>query len=176
MTRSTYTHVTIAIDDLDEAVDFYGGVFGMEPVPTPDWDLPVQWLDCGGLQLHLVETDADAPAFHHFGVHVDDLEGVYAAVEAHSAAAFDDLGVTGGGDWADGDPPVYYLPTIRTAQLYVRDPAGNLIEVNAPDVDALDRTVVPNVVERTDLDPPVPGSDANLYGSFGVDPTRPFTD
>ncbi|GGM59701.1 catechol 2,3-dioxygenase-like lactoylglutathione lyase family enzyme [Halarchaeum rubridurum] len=176
MPTATYTHVTLAVDDLDESVAFYGDAFGMGRIPTPDWDLPVQWLACGGLQLHLVETEAEAPAFHHFGVHVDDVEAVYEAVAAHPDATFDDLGVTEDGDWADGDPPVYALPEIGTLQLYVRDPSGNMVEVDAPDVDALDRDVAPNVVERTDLDAPDPDSDANLYGPFGLDPKNPFRD
>ena len=42
-------------------------------------------------------------------------------------------------------------------QMYLRDPAGNLVEINWPDVTTLDRSVVPDIVK-------VPGKpDARLY-------------
>jgi YD repeat-containing protein len=42
-------------------------------------------------------------------------------------------------------------------QMYLRDPAGNLVEVNWPDVTRLDRSVVPDIEK-------VPGKpDARLY-------------
>jgi YD repeat-containing protein len=51
---------------------------------------------------------------------------------------------------------VYQLPD-GAVQLYVRDPAGNLVEINWPDVTTLDRSVV-NHVEK------VPGKpEARLY-------------
>ena len=39
---------------------------------------------------------------------------------------------------------VYQLPD-GAVQLYVRDPAGNLVEINWPDVTTLDRSVVTQV-------------------------------
>ncbi len=39
---------------------------------------------------------------------------------------------------------VYELPD-GAAQLYLRDPAGNLVEANWPDASTLDRSVVGNV-------------------------------
>lgn len=168
MTETQYTHVTIVADDVTESAEFYADILGMDRIPTVNFDQPVQWLDCGDLQLHLVETAAAAPEFNHFGVHVDDFESVYRAVEDHEAASvetlggYDDVGL-------DGEPHVYYLPT-GTVQMYVRDPAGNMFEVNYPDVDDLDPSVVPNTIERTDLTPPGPDEEpADVYGAPGLE-------
>lgn len=175
MVDASYTHVTITADDLDESIDFYESVFGMEQIPTPNWDLPIQWVNCGGLQLHIVETDAAVPNFHHFAIHVDDLESVYTAIRAHEAATFEVLEQYVSGDYSEGAPPVYYLPT-GTVQMYVRDPAGNMIEVNYPNVDELDTETVPNLIERDDVGPPEPGSpQGDIYGEWGVQPTDDTT-
>jgi len=49
---------------------------------------------------------------------------------------------------------VYELPD-GAAQLYVRDPAGNMVEINCPDAGTLDRSVVGEIHEI--------GGDATLY-------------
>lgn len=151
MVESRYTHVSVQADDLERAAAFYESVFGLERLRTPDFEEPAQWFRCGDLQLHLVENDAEAPAFNHLALHVSDFEAVYRAVSDHDDAAFMALPHVEAG-FVDGEPPVYVLPS-GAAQLYVRDPEGNLIEVNAPDAAALDRTVVPNVVDRPDIPP-----------------------
>jgi catechol 2,3-dioxygenase-like lactoylglutathione lyase family enzyme len=156
-----YTHVSIVADDLEESVAFYESVFGLERIPTPAFDGRVQWLQCGDRQLHLAETDADPPAFNHVAVHVDDFEAVFASICEHDDAEIETP--SGDGGSIDGEPPVYVLPS-GAVQLYVRDPGGNRVEVNAPDADALDKTVVRNLVERTDVEWPAPGeSAAPLY-------------
>ena len=163
MVTARYTHVTVQADDLGESVDFYESVFGLRRLPTPAFEEPIQWLGCGDLQLHVVETDADAPALNHHALHVDDFEAVYRALDDHPATAFEALPHAGGA-FVDGAPPVYALPS-GELQLYVRDPAGNLVEVNAPDAGAIDGSVVPNVVERADVESP--GADEptpRLYG------------
>ena len=50
-------HVSIAARDLEESTRFYVEVFGMEPIATPIFETPVQWLRCGDLQLHLFLDD-----------------------------------------------------------------------------------------------------------------------
>lgn len=66
--------------------------------------------------------------------------------------------------FVDSAPPVYVLPT-GEVRLYVRDPAGNLVEVNAPDADGIDESVVTTLVARGDVEPPDPGSPPPvLYG------------
>ena len=160
MAGTRYTHVSLLADDLEESVSFYKDVLKLEEIPTPNWDLPVQWLGVGDLQLHLVETEGTRSDFNHFAVHVDDLEDVYTRVCEHETASVEVLEQYLDESGADEDaPPVYYLPH-GTVQLYVKDPGGNMVEVNYPDVEELDPAVVPNTVERDDLQPPAPGEEA----------------
>ena len=132
MRATGFTHVSIGATDLEESVGFYRDFFGMEEVPSPDFSGPVRWLRVGGLQLHLFLDESPAPARHHFALDVDDFEEAYKKAEEL--------------DVRDGDrySTVRELPD-GAVQMYLRDPAGNLIEVNWPDVTTLDRRVIPEI-------------------------------
>jgi catechol 2,3-dioxygenase-like lactoylglutathione lyase family enzyme len=125
-----FTHVSVHARDLDESVRFYEDVFGMEEVPAPGFPFPVRWLRVGNLQLHLFHSEDSAPSGHHFGLDVDDFEAVYK--KAHN------LGVTVGEGYFS---KVYELPD-GAVQLYLHDPAGNMVEANWPDASTLDRSLV----------------------------------
>ena len=143
MGANGFTHVSVHARDLEESARFYKEMFGMEEVSAPDFPFPVRWLRVGNLQLHLFQSDAPAPRAHHFGLDVDDFEAVYRKAE--------ELGV----QYEDGYyANVYELPD-GAAQLYVRDPAGNMVEINCPDAGTLDRSVVGEIHEI--------GGDATLY-------------
>ncbi len=132
MRATGFTHVSIGATDLEESVGFYRDFFGMEEVPSPDFSGPVRWLRVGGLQLHLFLDESPAPARHHFALDVDDFEEAYKKAEEL--------------DVRDGDrySTVRELPD-GAVQMYLRDPAGNLVEVNWPDVTTLDREVIPEI-------------------------------
>ncbi len=127
MAATRINHVSISARDVAESVRFYVEVFGMEPVATPDFGFPVQWLRLGDVQLHVFEhTQREAPISHHVAIEVDDFERVLRAVRERGIedrATF--------GHW------LYRLPD-GAAQLYLRDPGGNLIEVDQPGADDLD--------------------------------------
>lgn len=145
MATTGFTHVSVSAHDLDESVRFYKEMFGAEEVPSPDFPFPVRWLRVGNLQLHLFPSEEPAPQGHHFGVDVDDFEAVYQKAK--------ELGVqVGDGYFAK----VYELPD-GAAQLYLRDPAGNMVEANWPDAGTLDRAVVGEIQK---IDGP---ADAVLY-------------
>ena len=58
---------------------------------------------------------------------------------------------------------VFELPG-GEAQMYLRDPAGNLVEVDWPDASTLDRNVVTDIVALADVVPQEPESlGARLY-------------
>ena len=118
-------HVSINALNLQESVDFYVDLLGAELIATPNFGLPVQWLALGRTQLHLFERDLTPTSHHHLGITVDDLEPVYRAAERHDA--FDDA--------AFGNRLVE-LPG-DVVQLYVRDPAGNLVELDHHGVERL---------------------------------------
>jgi catechol 2,3-dioxygenase-like lactoylglutathione lyase family enzyme len=118
-------HVSINALNLQESVDFYVDLLGAEPIATPNFGLPVQWLALGRSQLHLFERDLTPTSHHHLGITVDDVAPVYRAAERRDA--FDDE--------AFGNRLVE-LPG-DVVQLYVRDPAGNLVEIDHYGVDRL---------------------------------------
>jgi lactoylglutathione lyase len=125
-----FTHVSIGAKDVEESARFYRDFFGMEEVPAPEFSGPVRWLRVGGLQLHLFHDEGPAPAGHHFALDVDDFE------EAFRRAAEAGVRVESG-----NYSTVRELPD-GAVQMYLRDPSGNLVEVNWRDVDTLDRGVI----------------------------------
>ena len=128
-----FTHVSVHAHDLDESVRFYKDLFGMEEIPAPGFPFPVLWLRVGDLQLHLFQSEDPAPQGHHFGIEVDDFEATYEKVGEMGAQIEE-------GYFSN----VYELPD-GAVQLYVRDPAGNMVEVNWPDVSTLDRSVIGDI-------------------------------
>jgi catechol 2,3-dioxygenase-like lactoylglutathione lyase family enzyme len=123
-------HVSVQALDLEESLRFYTEVLGLERLPSPDFAEPVEWLALGDTQLHLFVTDEPAPRLHHFGLDVDDFEQVYRL--AKEAGILDTKGFS---------PDVRELPD-GSVQMYLRDPAGNLVEIDWPDVTTLDSAVV----------------------------------
>ena len=142
-------HVSIAARDLEESVRFYEEVFAMERIPSPTFDMPVQWLRVGDLQLHLFLYDGPAPARHHLGITVDDFDAAYQAVKGRTSD------IAG---WQ-----LVELPS-RQVQLYFRDPSDNLVELNWPDADTLDRSRYPELQRLADHIPQKPdAADAVLF-------------
>src|SRR6476619_3371435 len=121
MSQRRINHVSIAADDLEASSAFYEGLFGMERIPTPNFGTPVVWLRHGDQQLHLFLRAHDPPHYHHLGLDVDDFEAVY--LEASSRGILD--AETYGA--AVREHPAGWV------QMYLRDPAGNLVEVDWPD-------------------------------------------
>jgi catechol 2,3-dioxygenase-like lactoylglutathione lyase family enzyme len=118
-------HVSVNALDLARSTEFYVEVLGAEPIDTPNFGVPVVWLALGTTQLHLFERDLTPSSHHHFGVTVDDVEPVYRAAERWDA--FDDVAFRNRLVELPGD----------VVQLYLRDPAGNLLEVDHHGVDRL---------------------------------------
>lgn len=148
------THVSVVARDIEASVDFYEEVLGMERLPTPRFheqrdvgtgELDTAFLRCGDQQLHLwVEPEADPSGYSHFAVHVDEFEAAYrAAVEREAFAAIGE---------PTGPPRVFRLDD--SAQMYLADPAGNLVEVDYPRFEELDASVFAEVVEREVTGPP----------------------
>lgn len=122
---SRINHVSVSARDLEESTGFYIELLGAEPIPTPNFGLPVQWLALGRTQLHLFQRDIEPTSHHHFGITVEDLEPVFRAAER--------LGVF------DRDSFSNHLVELPgdVVQLYLRDPGGNLIEIDHHGVDRL---------------------------------------
>jgi len=136
-----FNHVSINARSIEESVRFYVEVFGMEPIPTYDFAFPVQYLRLGDLQLHLFERGTDAPAYHHIGINVDDFEAAYLRAK--------ELGILERESFFED---MYELPD-GSVQMYIRDPAGNLVEIDWPDVNTLDRSLFPDMKRLGDTVP-----------------------
>jgi len=120
MRTSGINHVSIHANDLDESVRFYVELLDAVPIDTPNFGVQVQWLGLGDTQLHVFVRDATAQSHHHFGLTVEDLEPVYRKGEALGAL-----------DHHSHANHIIELPG-DVAQTYVRDPAGNLLEIDTP--------------------------------------------
>jgi catechol 2,3-dioxygenase-like lactoylglutathione lyase family enzyme len=141
MRATGFNHVSINAKSLEESTQFYVEVFGMEKIPTYTFAFPVQYLRLGDLQLHLFERDTDAPEFHHIGINVDDFEDAYRRAK--------ELGILEGETFFQS---LHELPD-GSVQMYIRDPAGNLVECCWPDVSTLDRDRFPELKRLEDSVP-----------------------
>jgi len=122
---SRINHVSVNARDLRESVDFYVDLLGAELIPTPNFGFPVQWLALGRTQLHLFEKDVQPGSHHHLGISVEDVEPVYRAAERRDALDREAFG-----------HHLVLLPG-DLVQLYIRDPAGNLVEIDHQGADRL---------------------------------------
>jgi catechol 2,3-dioxygenase-like lactoylglutathione lyase family enzyme len=123
--QSRINHVSINAHNLQESVEFYVELLGAEPIATPNFGIPVQWLALGPTQLHLFERDLEPTSHHHLGITVDDLEAAYRVAERRGAFDHDAFG-----------NHLVQLPG-DVVQMYVRDPAGNLVELDQAGVERL---------------------------------------
>jgi catechol 2,3-dioxygenase-like lactoylglutathione lyase family enzyme len=141
MHATRFNHVSIHARNLEQSVRFYVDVLGMEKIPTYSFAFPTQYLRLGDLQLHIFERDTEAPAYHHIGIDVDDFEEAYRRARElgilEREAFFEDI---------------YELPD-GSVQMYLRDPAGNLIELDWPDVTKLDLSLFPEIKRLADSVP-----------------------
>lgn len=126
MSATRINHVSIVANDLEESARFYEELFGMERLPTARFPEPVLWLRLGGQQLHLFTSADDPPTpRQHLGIDVADFDAFYAKAKERGIL-----------DTRAFGSPLRSHPA-GWVQLYVRDPAGNLVEIDWPDVTTL---------------------------------------
>jgi len=108
-------HVAICVSDAQQGLAFYRDVLGMTQLPRPDLG-PGYWLDAGGQQVHLMESDARPPGANHIAIRVDDIDAAVTDLQEHGVA-------------------VQRAPLIPGAghQAFLHDPFGNLLELNQPE-------------------------------------------
>ena len=126
-------HLSVAATDLDASLDFYENVLGMELIPTYNFGFTTQYLRCGDLQVHVFLLEDKLPFYQHFAIDVDDFHAVYEAGKKRGAL-----------DSSAFRNAVNELPD-GSVQMYLRDPAGNLVEIDWPDISALDITRIPEL-------------------------------
>jgi catechol 2,3-dioxygenase-like lactoylglutathione lyase family enzyme len=134
-----FNHLSIGTRNLAESVKFYETVLGMQTIPSYNFGFKTKYLRCGDLQLHIFELEDKIPFYQHFAVDVDDFHAAYDAAKA--AGALDSTAFRN---------PVNELPD-GCVQMYLRDPSGNLIEIDWPDVATLDRSRIPEMKLLTEF-------------------------
>jgi catechol 2,3-dioxygenase-like lactoylglutathione lyase family enzyme len=114
-------HAAIKTTRLAETQAFFVAVLGLRVGPRPAFDVAGAWLYAGDKDVvHLVETDHDklpspAASIHHFALRVADFEAALARLRDRSVPYETDT--TPGGE---------------LRQIYVTDPNGVRVELNAP--------------------------------------------
>lgn len=130
-------HINLMVDDLAPAVEFYGSALGLAAVPTPDMGFPAQFFTINDLQeIHVNQLDDITPERAHFCLRVDDFNAVFRRMRA--------LGVIEITTWGK----VRRLPS-GVMQMFVRDPAGNLIELSCE----ADQYVDPEIYDESIFEP-----------------------
>jgi catechol 2,3-dioxygenase-like lactoylglutathione lyase family enzyme len=138
---SSISHVNLNARDLSESVQFYVDLLDAEPIATPNVGCPSQWLAIGSSQLRLSECGEQPISKDYVGITVDDLEPVYYAAERRGAFDSQALG--------------HYLIELPgdVVQLYVRDPAGNVVAIAHDGIDRLSAPLRTNVKGVWELHP-----------------------
>ena len=134
-------HVSVVAHDLATSLRFYVDELGLEPLPTPNFGYPVAWLAAGERQLHLFERPGAPPSHAHFALEIGEFLPIYRRMKELGALDHDTFGGA-----------VFELPG-GCVQLYVRDPAGNLVELDHPDATTIPRDAVPEYQRLSDLRP-----------------------
>jgi len=106
-------HVSINVDHLDAALEFYVDRLGLVPLPRPDIGIPGAWLDApNGVQVHLIELPGAGSSANHFALDVLDIDAAIAILRASGVTC---------PDWT-------HIGTGR--QVFLKDPSGNVVELN----------------------------------------------
>jgi catechol 2,3-dioxygenase-like lactoylglutathione lyase family enzyme len=119
-------HVNVNVDDLEAAVAFYRDIVGLPLDPTPDQGFRSQFFRINARQqIHMNEIE-DARQFRgHFCLEVPDFMGVFERAKAAGAIDLEPWG------------RVRQLPGGKM-QMFLRDPAGNLVEIGSQAGAAID--------------------------------------
>jgi glyoxylase I family protein len=123
----TLHHVSIPVTDRTRAKRFYSDILGLREIPRPPFDFEGAWYQLGDRQLHLIVhpgtrtlrgTTAIDSRDGHFGLRVRSYRQTLDHLKAQGVTCRD-------------------RPRNLTAwpQIYVTDPDGNVIELNAERLD-----------------------------------------
>jgi catechol 2,3-dioxygenase-like lactoylglutathione lyase family enzyme len=120
---TTLHHVSVSVTDLPRARHFYATVLGLDELPRPAFDFEGAWFALGDRQLHLIvhpsartlrgTTTIDA-GDGHFALRVESIAEALEALRRHGIVVRERI--ENATPWA---------------QLFVTDPDGNVIELNA---------------------------------------------
>ena len=122
-------HATVIVDDLEKACAFYEQELGLEPLPTFNLDFPAQFFKVNDeQQIHVTEWEDKTSFRGHLCLQVDDFDSIFFRMK--------ELGVIDTSPWGN----VRRLPD-GSMQMFLRDPAGNLLEISCPKTVEVDERI-----------------------------------
>lgn len=113
-------HVTLIVDNLEEACAFYEKELNLKALPAWELDFPAQFYRINDeQQLHLAEWE-DKPSYRgHVCLQVDNFSTIYFRMKEQGR-----IDIT---PWGK----MRRLPD-GAMQMFVRDPSNNLVEISSP--------------------------------------------
>jgi catechol 2,3-dioxygenase-like lactoylglutathione lyase family enzyme len=116
--RIDHVNVTVPKELESSAKEFYGRILGLREIPKPDSQRRSgAWYQSGEMQLHLsienIDIQANATSSRHVCIRVADIKQAQRALEDAGVKIFPDE-----------------RPAKGSIRFYIRDPAGNRIEVS----------------------------------------------
>ncbi|HEU5103191.1 MAG TPA: VOC family protein, partial [Roseiflexaceae bacterium] len=111
-------------------------MLGLEPLPSFNFDYPVQFYRLNAQQLHLSECDDQTSFRGHVCFQTDDFSALFRRMR--------ELGAIDIAPWGR----VRRLPD-GSPQMFVRDPAGNLLEFTSPPQLPVDEAVFGDELAET---------------------------
>lgn len=148
-------HINIPVDDADETIEFLESVLGLEQIPSINSDAPGAWFQLANAQLHLTERGSEGPTYHHFALDVDDFVAVHDRLDERDCLDEETFGA-----------PLYVLGD-GAVQMYFRDPSGNLMEVDHPDVNDLPERIRERARTRAETLGTTANAEATIYPEAG---------
>ena len=137
METTAIHHVSLTVTDLDRSRRFYQEILSLEEIPRPPFNFPGAWFQLGDSQhLHLIVHDRAT-----FRQKPLDTRDVHFAVRVPNyQAAVDFLRAKGFREEADLNHPYRMILQPRATagfpQIYICDPDGHVIEINAERLDS----------------------------------------
>ena len=141
MNIQTIHHVSVPVSNLDRAKTFYEGVLGLVPIERPDFPFDGAWYRVGDSTLHLiVPFEDDDPTFRqgkgadshdtHFAIRVERYSDAVRHLESKGYRPTNDRNPK---PREENPLPMRLSPAGPAGfpQIYVLDPDGNVIEINA---------------------------------------------
>jgi catechol 2,3-dioxygenase-like lactoylglutathione lyase family enzyme len=122
-------HVTLIVDNLEKAGEFYEKEMGLEPLPAFRFDYPVMFFKFNEeQQLHISEWEDTTSFRGHICVQVDDFNSIFYRMKEMNAIDTAPWG------------KVRQLPD-GAMQMFVRDPSGNLVEISSQPGSPVDKAI-----------------------------------
>ena len=119
MISQAINHVSFCIPELAPALRFYRDILGFEPIARPAMGIDGAWLQAGSAQIHLIVAPPGAdvgtaprrtnPLANHTAFTIDDYEKTRDHLKRHGLEVLE--------------------AGAERGQMWVSDPAGNVIEL-----------------------------------------------